>query len=132
MPCRRFIYIFALVAAAPTMAQAQFTTFIPPRTADSVKAAVVATQQKVSDSVAKAQITDLKTWVDSASGMVAPGTVADSLARTTVADTAVTFRSGSRAPATASSLPLLALVGGASLFLGALLLRERSSARQRA
>lgn len=132
MPCRRIIFLIALFAAAPTMAQAQFTTFIPPRAADSVKAAVVATQQKVSDSVAKAQITDLKTWVDSASGMVAPGTAADSLARTTLADTTATFRSGSRAPATASSLPLLALGGCAALFLGALLLSDRSSARRRA
>lgn len=128
MPCRPFIFVLALAAAAPTVAQAQFTTFIPRRTADSVKAAVVATQQKVSDSVAKAQITDLKTWVDSASGIVAPGTAADSLARTTLADTSTTFRSGSRAPATASSLPLLALIGGAALLFGALLLSDRSSA----
>ena len=132
MPCRRFVFLLALVAAAPTVAQAQFTTFIPPRTADSVKAAVVATQQKVSDSVAKSQIADLKTWVDSASGMVAPGTAVDSAARTTLADTVAAFRSGSRAPATASSLPLLALGGGAALFLGALLLNDRTSARRRA
>ena len=131
MPCRRFIFVLAIAAAAPSVAQAQFTTFIPPRTADSVKAAVVATQQKISDSVAKAQITDLKTWVDSASGIVPPGTVADSLARTTLADT-TTFRSGSRAPATASSRPLLALIGAGSLLVGALLLSDRTRARYRA
>src|SRR5690348_15723608 len=101
VPCRHFILVCAIAAAAPSLAQAQFTTFIPPRTADSVKAAVVATQQRVSDSVAKAQITDLKTWVDSAAGIAAPATAADSMARMTAADTA-TFRSGSRAPATAS------------------------------
>ena len=130
MPCRRVIFLLA-IAAAPTVAQAQFTTFIPPRTADSVKSAVVATQQKVSDSVAKAQITDLKTWVDSASGIAAPATAADSAARLTAADT-TTFRSGSRAPATASVLPMVALVGAGSLLLGLLLLRERSDVRPRA
>jgi len=131
VPCRRFIILSIIASLAPTVAQAQFTTFIPPRTADSVKAAVVATQQKVTDSTAKAQITDLKTWVDSASGIVPPATAADSLARTTTADT-TTFRSGSRAPATASSLPLLALVGAGALLLGALLLRGRPEPRRSA
>jgi len=129
VPCRRLILWSVITALAPAVAQAQFTTFIPPHTADSVKAAVVASQQKTTDSAAKSQITDLKTWVDSASGVVPPGTAPDSVARATQSDT-TTFRSGSRAPATASSLPLLALVGAGSLLLGALLLNGRPAAHR--
>jgi hypothetical protein len=107
----------ALIAGMPGIAGAQFTTFIPPvdKTADSVKAAVVAEQQVQRDSIATAQMTNMKTWVDSAAGIAPiPVTPADSvLASVTpapVVDTA-TFVNGMRAPATASDLPLLFFLG---------------------
>jgi hypothetical protein len=114
---RRLIGL-ALVAGMPGIARAQFTTFIPPvnKTVDSVKAAVVAEQKVQQDSVATAQMTNMKTWVDSAAGILpTPVTPVDSLgvAATTSATTvdSTMFANGTRAPATASLLPLLLLVG---------------------
>jgi hypothetical protein len=108
-----------LLTGLPGIAGAQFTTFIPPvdKKADSVKAAVVAEQKVQQDSIATAQMTNMKTWVDSAAGIVpTPTTAADSLAMNyppppaTSLDSAA-FVNGARAPATASMLPLMLLIG---------------------
>jgi len=114
---RRFIGL-ALIAGMPGIARAQFTTFIPPvnKTADSVKAAVVAEQKVQQDSVATAQMTNMKTWVDSAAGIVpTPVTAVDSMGVATTTTTtrvdSTLFANGTRAPATASVLPLLLLIG---------------------
>src|SRR5206468_1981495 len=123
---------------APKIASAQFTTFIPPRNpvADSAKAAAVVEQKAQTDSVARAQITNMKTWVDSAAGIApAPQTAADSLAQnqsaaTTTAAESTTFRNGMRAPATASDLPLLLLAGAALLFAGLVVLRSTTPPAQ--
>ena len=118
MTFRRLLAL-ALIAGMPGIAGAQFTTFIPPvnKKADSVKAAVVAEQKVQQDSIATAKMTNMKTWVDSAAGiMPTPTTAADSLAATlpppvpTSLDSAM-FANGTRAPATASMLPLLLLIG---------------------
>lgn len=126
---RRFVAL-ALIAGLPGIARAQFTTFIPPqnKVADSIKAVVVAEQKAQTDSTVHAQLTNMKTWVDSAAGLVPePQPFAtDTLAvatRTTVADTSI-FRNGARAPATASPLPLLVLVGLLMLLAGGYLVRE--------
>jgi LPXTG-motif cell wall-anchored protein len=42
------------------------------------------------------------------------------------------MRDGAPAPATASALPLIAVVGGTTLSLGALMLRRKRPARARA
>jgi hypothetical protein len=118
--------VLALVAGMPAVASAQFTTFIPPKNkvADSVKAAVVAGQKAQADSVAHTQLTNMRTWVDSAAGLVPTATTtADSLARVTATESTTTMVSGSRAPATASALPLLVLGGFVMLIAGALLVR---------
>lgn len=122
MTIRRLL-VLALMAGIPKVASAQFTTFIPPRNvvADSVKAAVVAAQKTQTDSVSHVQLTNMKTWVDSAAGIVpAPATsvAADSVAQRMAAADTSTFRNGMRAPATASDLPLLLVVGLAMLLLG--------------
>lgn len=134
MSIRRLL-VLALMAGMPKIASAQFTTFIPPRNVvqDSIKAAAVVQQQVQTDSIAHAQITNMKTWVDSAAGLV-PTTVAvsDSVAsNTSVAATTAsvttdttTFRNGMRAPATASSLPLLVLIGALLVVSGLLILRR--------
>ena len=69
----RWMVALALIAAAPAAAAAQFTTFIAPPNPikDSIKAVVVAEQKSLSDSITHAQITDMKTWVDSAAGIAA-------------------------------------------------------------
>lgn len=137
MLLRRILFVAACVGM-PAIAQAQFTTFIPPKNkvADSVKAAVVAQQKAQTDSLSHAQITNMRTWVDSAAGVTpAPKTAADSLAAglsaTTAAET-TTFRNGRRAPATASDLPLLALIGAAALLLGIFLLGSGAQTHDRA
>jgi hypothetical protein len=133
----RRMLVLALIAGFPGIAGAQFTTFIPPKNkvADSVKAAVVAQQKAQEDSVVSTQITNMRTWVDSAAGLVpTTTTAADSLAqRTATAAETTTFANGSRAPATASWLPLLALGGAAALLAGLFLVGDpRSVARDSA
>ena len=125
----RRLFVLLLLVATPATAKAQFTTFIPPKNKaqDSVKAAVVAQQKAQADSVTAAALTNMKTWVDSAAGIVAPTTHADSVMRADSLATAAaensTFRDGSRAPSTASPLPFLALIGATCLAMGVGLLR---------
>lgn len=136
----RGLIVLALALGIPQVGSAQFTTFIPPRnqaTTDSAKA-VAATQQKAqTDSAINAQLANMKTWVDSAAGVVSPPkTAADSLAaqsnpQPAVADTAMAA-AGTRAPATASNLPLLALSGVGLLVIGTILVGGARPARQRA
>lgn len=135
MQIRRFFAI-AILAALPKLAAAQFTTFIPPKTkvADSVKAVVVAEEKARVDSTNAARITNMKVWVDSAAGVLPiPTTTADSLAARlpTAADT-LTMPNGTRAPATASSLPLLAFGGLLLIVMGGVLIRGAPLAKRRA
>ena len=80
MSNRRLIAI-ALLAVSPALAEAQFTTFIPPKNkvADSAKAVVAAVQK--ADTALSLRLTNMKTWVASAAGVVpTPTSRADSLA----------------------------------------------------
>jgi hypothetical protein len=141
----RPLLVLSLIVGLPAAAAAQFTTFIPPqnKAADSVKVAVAAQKSAQADTSLNTRLTNLKTWVDSAAGVVAtPRAAQDSLAvmnpaipasdsvSMKLSDTA-TLRNGARAPATASDLPLLALVGAATLGLGALLLGTGGKQRMR-
>jgi hypothetical protein len=141
----RYLLGLVLVAGVSSAAAAQFTTFIPPQTkaGDSVKAAV-ATQQRVkADSIQRVQLTNMKTWVDSAAGVVAPpaatradslmGSPPDSLTKSqVVVDSAPTLKNGARAPETASDLPLLALLGAMGLGIGTVMLAGTKLGRDRA
>jgi hypothetical protein len=136
----RRLLVLALLAGLPGFAGAQFTTFIPPqnKVADSVKAVVVAQQTARADTALNVRLTNMKTWVDSAAGISpAPTSAADSLATASgntsarSADASTTMADGARAPATASALPLFALVGVASIGLGAFLLVGPEPARSR-
>jgi hypothetical protein len=141
----RHLLAFAFVAGISSAASAQFTTFIPPqvKAADSVKTAVANQQRAVADSIQRVQLTNMKTWVDSAAGVVAPPVAAradslmaappDSLTRSQVAtDSAPTLKNGARAPETASDLPLLALLGAMGLGIGTVLLAGTKLGRDRA
>ena len=129
MPHHRLTTLIMIVSF-PAAAAAQFTTFIPPqnKVADSVKTAVAVEQKARTDSSVNMQLTNMKTWVDSAAGVVsAPRTAADSLADSlpmakVAGVDSVALRGGARAPETASDLPLLALIGATALGIGALLL----------
>ena len=127
----RRLLALAMVVGFPGALAAQFTTFIPPqnKVADSVKAAVAVEQKAHSDSSISSQLTNMKTWVDSAAGVVAdPATpamprdsLADTLAATTATDT-LALKNGTRAPETASDLPLLAIAGASALIVGLFLI----------
>lgn len=132
--------VFAGLGSVP--APAQFTTFVaPPRpNPDSVAAAALVVERAVTDSIARAQLTDMKAWVDSAAGVVtatadtiptfqAPSTVAPRTTRpTTHVRSTTIFTDGAAAPDTAGALPLLALIGLAALSLGIVLLHRRPRA----
>jgi hypothetical protein len=134
----RRLLALAIIAGMPGLAGAQFTTFIPPlnKVADSVKAIAVAQTKVQSDSAVNVQLTNMKTWVDSAAGInPGPATAADSVASamapTTTTASVPTARNGRRAPATASVLPTIALIGAITLGLGLCLLAGPQPARHR-
>jgi hypothetical protein len=159
---RRLVQI-ALIAGFPRLAGAQFTTFIPPRaqTSDSVKAAIAAAERAKTDSSVKAQLANMKTWVDSAAGLppapTTPNPAVDSVARLRAPadsvrrsparrdsvggevmsmsmprrDSALESR-GLTAPETASALPLMAISGAGLLLLGGILLGTVRPSRNRA
>lgn len=131
----RRLFALVMLAGMPATAAAQFTTFIPPQTrvADSVKAVVAAAQKAQADSAVTLQVTNMKTWVDSAAGIATPPITATDSATVGLTPAAApettTFTNGARAPETASDLPTLVLVGAVLLALGAILLSERRPAR---
>jgi hypothetical protein len=146
----RYLLAFAFATGISSAASAQFTTFIPPQTkaADSVKTAIAVQQRARADSIERVQLTNMKTWVDSAAGVVAPpvttradslmGSPPDSLtrpqpvARAATTDTAPTLKNGARAPETASNLPLFALLGAMGLGIGTVMLAGTKLGRERA
>jgi hypothetical protein len=131
---KRWILSLILIASAPAMAAAQFTTFItPPNPAkDSIKAAVVAEQKAVTDSVNKAQIANMKTWVDSAAGVVVPPVDTAFRVQTITGDTVTMMSSnGVVAPNTASPVPFLLLTGILGMLLGIAMVRRPQVKGQR-
>jgi len=143
----RYLLVLALTAGMTSAASAQFTTFIPPQTKQTpaAQAAVVAQQKARTDSIQRVQLTNMKTWVDSAAGSIAPPKpIPDTLIRSTTFTSettlvrgqthvsAPTLSAGARAPATASDLPLLALLGAIALAIGTVLLAGTKLGRDRA
>jgi hypothetical protein len=123
----RWILSLIVLAAAPAAAAAQFTTFItPPNPArDSIKAAVIAEQKATTDSVTRAQIANMKTWVDSAAGVVIPPADTAFAVSMITGDTLMTAAStGMVAPNTASPVPFLLLTGVLGMLLGIAIMRR--------
>jgi hypothetical protein len=87
---------------------------------------MIATRDSISrDSAQHVAMTNMKVWVDSAAGIAVPEHVGDS----TVIDTVRpvnSFENGAVAPATASPLPMLALVGGVIFLTGVALISHRT------
>jgi hypothetical protein len=109
--------------AIPAAAGAQFTTFVqpPPRPADKVVVVGTDTVGRVIDSTAVVTADNMRAWVDSAAGDIVPPR--DTIVQTT---TVRGFVDGSRAPNTATSLPMLLVLGAGAVGAGALLLRSRA------
>jgi hypothetical protein len=131
---KRWILSLIMIALAPAAAAAQFTTFITPPnpTKDSIKAAVVAEQKAANDSVTRAQIANMKTWVDSAAGVVVPPSDTAFAVQTITGDSVQTMVSGGMvAPNTASPVPFLLLTGLLGMLLGIAMVRRPQPKTQR-
>jgi hypothetical protein len=140
----------AMLAFGAARANAQITTVIasPKRNTPSQQE-VVRREQVAQDSIARVTLTGMTQWVDSAAAALAirPDTGATSASDTaaairpdssSAANTRVTsppasarppaapaeFRDGARAPDTATSVPTIALVGGAMVLIGVLVGRR--------
>jgi hypothetical protein len=120
----RWIAALFIIALAPATAAAQFTTFIAPPNPqkDSALAVVAAEQKAVADSVTRAQIQNMKVWVDSAAGIVIPPT--DTAFAVQTVTTTTEIPGGMVAPATASAVPFLLATGIAGMLLGLVMLRR--------
>lgn len=135
------LVILAFSALLPATALGQFTTFTTPprRVADSVKVQPTPEQQRTTtDSLSRVAITNMKAWVDSAAGDVVVNRT-DSTGRpvaatgpvtsaSTAAESTMVFRNGARAPDTATTLPLIVLLGASAVGIGVVLIRWRPSA----
>jgi hypothetical protein len=116
---RRTLTIAALVLAARPAA-AQITTYIaPPRASVESRQLLASTDSVRRDSVDRATVTNMTAWVDSAAGVAVPSRVGvDSI---DPGRPVTSFEDGAVAPATASMLPALLVMGvvvfGAGLFL---------------
>ena len=131
-----------------TPAAAQFTAVVQPpkaRPAATADAAAQATPGARSDSAGRTALTDMRAWVDSAAGVIAPDSTsaADSTKRDSShvwtssagavvpADSTPVARDagdGTRAPDTATMLPAIAALGAGLLVAGAWLLRRPARA----
>jgi hypothetical protein len=125
---RSLLMGMALVLVA-TAASAQITTYVAPsRPAAPTREMVAAADSAVRDSVATTTITNMKAWVDSAAGVPVPAHVGQIDSTALVNDPGrpiTTFSDGSVAPATASTLPALAILGVVLFAVGAALLVSR-------
>jgi LPXTG-motif cell wall-anchored protein len=128
---RRVLVVASLLVSA-SAANAQITTYIAPPRAPTPSAQMVASADSArKDSVAQTAMTNMKAWVDSAAGVPIPehvGAIDSTALANDPGRPITTFSNGAVAPATASSLPTIALVGIVSLALGAALLARRRRA----
>jgi hypothetical protein len=118
---RRFLAIAGLLGVAQA-AEAQITTYIaPPRASTESKQLLATADSARRDSVDRATLTNMTAWVDSAAGVAVPSTVGDSI---DPGRPITTFTEGSVAPATASALPAMMLVGILAFGAGIVLLAK--------
>jgi hypothetical protein len=127
----RMAFLAAALAVTANVANAQITTYVAPGRNPKPTPEAVATADSVrKDSVAQTAMTNMKTWVDSASGVPVPAYVGrvDSAALTNDPGRPVvtTFSNGTTAPETASDLPALAVIGVLALVLGTIILERQS------
>lgn len=127
----RTAFLTAALILVGSVANAQITTYVgPPHVAPPTPEAIAAADSARHDSVETTTMTNMKAWVDSASGVPVPTTVGQvdsaALANDAGRPVVTTFSNGSAAPATASDLPALAVLGVVAFAFGLLIL-DRSS-----
>lgn len=115
---RKFLVVAALVLAAKPAA-AQITTYIAPPRATEARELIAAADSARRDSVERTTLANMTAWVDSAAGVSVPASVGDT---TDPGRPVTTFADGSVAPATASPLPALMLLGALAFVSGLVLL----------
>ena len=134
----RALIVAALLMTAPAALEAQITTLVPPaREPQPVTAARDAAEAEArTDSIREVQLGDMREWVDSAAVAIAatPDSTTVEVDSGEVAmerpplprapEPTEEFREGAPAPATATRLPLLALLGIGALGLGAALVKR--------
>jgi hypothetical protein len=143
----------SVLLAMPAAAAAQFTSVVVPPRAErtAAQAAARPTTPAAADSAARVAMSDMRSWVDSAATALGaqaprPRLADDTLFRDTAAVAPArrpppaaqmparvsgqqgtqAFREGAPAPATATPLPFIALLGFAGFGAGLLLLRKRA------
>ncbi len=146
----------AMLLVGAGTAKAQITTVVasPPRkTEPAQQAAAQRREQATQDSVARVTMTGMKEWVDSASAALAirPDTVptaadtalgtpraatspaprTDSSATARASEPTPEFRSGARAPDTATPFPAIGVAGAALILIGVAMKRRERTARVR-
>lgn len=125
----RTLFASAALILAASSAGAQITTFIaPPRPLAESRQMIATADSARRDSAAVSTMANMKAWVDSAAGVSVPSTVGQVDSAALVNDPGrpvTTFSEGAVAPATASLLPALALVGMLALGAGIVLLTTR-------
>ena len=109
---------------------AQITTYMAqPRPLAPSPLAVATADAGRRDSMAQASMTNMKAWVDSAAGVSVPAHVggidSSALQNDPGRPVVTTFSNGTVAPATASDLPAIAIVGALVLIVGAGLVAHR-------
>lgn len=126
MTAGRLFASLALATLAPVTATAQFTTFVapPPRVDTVIVKDTLVARAPTADSLARANIQNMKAWVDSAAGD------AVDLRERTATSTPLppqgdVFADGAPAPDTATPLPLLLALGAGAIGAGSALLRRR-------
>lgn len=124
MTAGRLFASLALVALAPGAAAAQFTTFVapPPRVDTVVVVDTMLAAAPTADSLARANINNMKAWVDSAAGNAVDLRTESRSAAPLPSSTH--FTDGSPAPNTATPLPLMVLLGAGAIGAGVVLLRR--------
>jgi hypothetical protein len=122
----RAVVTGALLLFGSSVASAQITTYVAyPKEPIKTPAMVAAADSAKRDSIADVAMTNMKAWVDSAAGVSVPATVGR-MDTSRVVDTAVTtFSNGTVAPATASALPAMLVLGLGTMMVGAALLATR-------
>jgi len=120
----------AALMLSATILNAQITTYVaPPRPLAPSPQAVATADSVKRDSVQQATMTNMKAWVDSAAGVTIParvGTDSSAMVNDPGRPVVTTFSNGTVAPATASELPTLAVLGAFLLLIGAGILVSRS------
>lgn len=131
----RTAMLVATLALTANVAGAQITTYVaPPRPLTATAEAVATADSARRDSVVESTMTNMKAWVDSASGVGVPEYVGRVDSTALINDpgrpvATTTFSNGSVAPDTASDLPTLIVLGLIALVLGKALLKLEQRSR---